>query len=176
MKSSHKAAVCGMITALSVAAMFCAGIVPMASYAIPAFCSALLVVVVIELGNKQAMLVYAAVSLISILLTPNREASVAYILFLGYYPVAKSKIERLHSRAVEFFCKLGVFVFAIAALFALNVLLVGWEAVLGMGPWLLGIGAVGIVGTCFLYDLCLTLLVPFYLNQIRPKYLKRFFR
>ena len=42
----------------------------------------------------QALIVYVAVSILSIFMTPDREAAIMFICFFGHYPIIKGIIER----------------------------------------------------------------------------------
>lgn len=94
MNHSGKVALGGMVTALCVVLMFLTGVIPIATYALPAVSGVLLVVIVIEMGAKWSWMVYAAVSVLSLLFAPDKEAAVLFVLFFGYYPILKSHIEK----------------------------------------------------------------------------------
>ena len=53
MNHSGKVALGGMVTALCVVLMFLTGVIPIATYALPAVSGVLLVVIVIEMGAKR---------------------------------------------------------------------------------------------------------------------------
>ncbi len=174
MKPAKKAAICGILTALSLVFMFLTGLFPIASYAIPAFCGILLMIVVFEMGRRQAMLVYLAVALLSLLLTPDREAAFIYIIFLGYYPVLKSKIEQLHNRWGILAIKVILFLAVLTIGFCASVFLLGLYEI-HFGWLILLIGACVMTVVFLIYDTAVGLIAQMYCNQIRPKYLKRFF-
>lgn len=87
-------AFCGVITALCVMLMFLTGLIPIGTYALPGLAGVLMIVVVVELGVSWAWPVYAASSFLSFLIAPDKEAALIYVIFLGYYPILKSLIER----------------------------------------------------------------------------------
>lgn len=99
----------GMIAALSIVCMFLTGLIPFATYALPAIAGVLLVAVVIELGKRWAWLVYIAVSLLSLFLAPDAEAKVLFILFFGYYPILKASFESLRPKWLSVVLKFAVF-------------------------------------------------------------------
>ena len=47
----------------------------------------------IEYGTKTALSVYAAVSVISLLILPDKFSAAVYVLYAGYYPILKAKFE-----------------------------------------------------------------------------------
>ena len=74
------------MAALAVVIMCMGGIIPMATYVCPMLCSLLLAVVLRLTGRRIAWAWYAAVSLLSLLLGPDKEAAAVFV-FLGYYPI-----------------------------------------------------------------------------------------
>lgn len=175
MKPAKKIAFCGMITAISLLFFLATGIFPFASYAIPAFCGLLLIPALIEFGTKQALLVFVSVSLLALLLAPDREAAIAYLSLLGYYPIAKVGLEKIPFKPLELLCKSLVCVCAETAVFLLNSLLVGWEAVRSI-HYLVYVGiAILMLLIFFVYDWCATLVSQWYIRYLRPRYFHRFF-
>ena len=59
-------------------------------------------VVFYECGNKYGLLHYGAVSLLSLLLFPKGVPVLAYVAFLGYYPIIREKIKHIGVRAIIF--------------------------------------------------------------------------
>ena len=100
MQKSTAVALCGVIAALCIVLMLLSGLIQIASIAIPALCGILLIVIVLELSAKWALCVYAAVSVISLLLVADKEAAVMFAAFFGYYPILKAKLDPIvnHSR------------------------------------------------------------------------------
>ena len=96
MKGSSKTAitvtVCGLFAAISVVLMLVSYIGTL-SYALAAAAGALLILIYLELGTKNAFTVYFAVSVLSFMLC-NKEAALCYTLFFGYYPILKAFIEK----------------------------------------------------------------------------------
>ena len=85
----------GIITALSVAAMFLTAIIPFFTYILPICAGVLLIVVVNELSRYWAFGVYCAVSVLGILVVADKEAALMYIAFFGYYPIIREPLNRL---------------------------------------------------------------------------------
>ncbi len=93
-RNSSKTALGGIIAALSVTTMFLTAVFTTLSYALPAAAGILLVVVVIDVDKKWAFGVYAATALLALLVLPNKEAAVMYVLFFGHYPIVKAVLEK----------------------------------------------------------------------------------
>jgi hypothetical protein len=101
------------------------GIIPMATYVCPMLCSLLLAVVLRLTGRRIAWVWYAAVSLLSLLLGPDKEAAAVFV-FLGYYPIIKPWLDR---RKVPILWKLAVFNLSIGLLYTLLLYLFRLEQV-----------------------------------------------
>ena len=171
MRTSFKVSLGGVIAALGLVLMFLTSLIPVGTYAFPAFAGMLLAVIVIEIGYGYAFAVYAACALLSFLLITDKEAALLYAIFLGYYPIIKSLIERLRNRIIQYVIKLIVFnTTMVGAYFiAIELLSIPQESFSIMGvslPWLfLVIGNAAFL----LYDLCVTRLVTIYMIQWHKK-------
>lgn len=108
-------ALCGMMAALAVVIMCMGGIIPVATYVCPMLCAMLLAVVLRSVGRRLAWTWYVAVSILSLLLGPDKEAAAVFV-FLGYYPIIKPWVDR---RKLSFLWKLVIFNLAIGVLYAL---------------------------------------------------------
>ena len=100
-------ALCGVLAALAVALLCLGGVIPAAMLCGPILAMVVLLPVLEELGPKAAGTVYAAVSILALLLVPNRETSLVY-LFFGWYPILRPKIAALSSRPLRVLCRLAV--------------------------------------------------------------------
>ena len=103
------AAFCGMAVALESALMFLTGLMPTATYSLPALAGLVGIVIVVELGVKWAWPVYGAASILSALIAPDKEAAALYVLFFGCYPILKAIVERRWRRWTQWICKLLIF-------------------------------------------------------------------
>ena len=54
------------------------------------------VIAVIEIGGKYPVLMYAVISIASVLILPNKYPAVFFIFFGGFYPIFKAYLERFH--------------------------------------------------------------------------------
>lgn len=83
----------GVMAALSVVLMCLGGLIPVATYTTPMLCAVLLQFVLSTCGLRIGWAWFAAVSILSMLLSPDKEAAGVF-LFLGYYPIIRPWIER----------------------------------------------------------------------------------
>lgn len=107
MNNSKKITLCSLTAALSVVIMF-TGYFPYLTYAIPALAGIFMMIPLIECGLSWSFATYAVSSVI-IFITGETESKVLYVLFLGYYPIVKSVIEKINKQAIEWILKLLCF-------------------------------------------------------------------
>lgn len=93
-------------------------IIPNLELALPAISGLFVAVIVIEVDKKWALGVWAAVSLLSLTVVPNKAAAIIYAVFFGYYPVLKSVLEskrrarRVYYKDSDLFGRYVAFVFS----------------------------------------------------------------
>ncbi len=83
----------GVLAALAVVIMSMGTLIPVATYVCPMLAALILELVRKICGSRIAWAWYGAVSLLSLLLAPDKEAA-AVFLALGYYPILKPKVDR----------------------------------------------------------------------------------
>lgn len=83
----------GMLAALAVVVMGMGTLIPVATYVCPMICAILLQVVLKTCGKQMAWAWYGTVSILSLLMAPDKEAA-AVFLALGYYPIVKPGLDR----------------------------------------------------------------------------------
>ena len=124
MSQSAKTAIGGMVTALSVVILMPTAL-DLFVYALPAMAGMLTMFCVVELNRKWSIGVYTAVSLISLLLVPNKEAAIMYVAFFGYYPIVKSILESKLPKIPEYICKFLIFNLSVICAYAVLIKLLG---------------------------------------------------
>lgn len=176
-KNSYRIALGGVVSSLCLLCMFLTGVFPLLMYALPAIAGVLMIVIVIDVGKRWAYVTYAAVSLLSLLICPDKEAAVMFIAFFGFYPIFKSTLEKIKPIALEYLLKFAFFNVAVVAAYwvVINVFGIG-DIIDEMGDYgeyglyiLLGIANV----TFIVYDIALTRLISSYINWFRPKVLRK---
>ena len=83
----------GVLAALAVIVMSMGTLIPVATYVCPMLCALMLQLVLKICGSRIAWAWYGAVTLLSLLMAPDKEAA-AVFLALGYYPIVKPKLDR----------------------------------------------------------------------------------
>lgn len=107
MKSTKKITLCGLVAALAVVVML-TSYFPYLTYAIPAIAGLFMIVPLIECGVSWSFGTYIASAAI-VFITGEMESKILYVMFLGYYPILKSLIEKINKQAVEWLIKLVCF-------------------------------------------------------------------
>ena len=159
-----------MIAALSVTLMFLAGLVSVATIAIPAIAGCLLIPVVSETGLPWAFSTYGACAVLSLLLVPDKQTALIYALFFGYYPALYALLGRISKKPLRYAAKLAVFNLAAAAevLLSVYVLALPIESFFVFGrytPVLLLV----LANIVFLvYDFALDGLIITYMRRLHP--------
>lgn len=175
--AAFRVALGGICAAVCLLMMFCSAFLPGLSYAIPVFAGVLMVVMIVETDSRWAVATYCAVSLLCIFITPNIEASLLFILFMGYYPILQFWLRKKKSRPLIWAVKLCVFNLAIVIYYNLfKFIFTSVDMMEGtefFGKYaLLVLWAEAEV--CFLvYDKFLTMIVDVYINWFRKKILRR---
>ena len=159
---------CGMLTALGVAVMYLGSFLDVLDLTVPVIASLFCVVAVIEMGGAVPIAVYAATAILSAVLLPNKAPAAVYLLFAGYYPIIKEKLEgKIKNKVLRFALKMAIFNVAFAAIAAVSVFVLSIPAERGiMAVALFVLGNV----TFVLYDIALTRLITTYIRVIRPRF------
>jgi len=163
-QTTRQIALGGVLAALAVVILLLGGVIPVGTYLAPMLASLPLIVLLAELPKSLCLGWYAVVSILGALLCPDRETAFVFV-FLGWYPAAKPALDRL-PRLPRVICKLLIFNAAVAALYALLILVLRLEALvqeareLGL-PLLIVLLLLGSV-TFLLYDRMLARLGALY--------------
>lgn len=175
MKQSGKVALGGVMGAVALICLL-GTVFPYATYALPAMAGVALMPVAIEAGNRWGFLVYAAVALLNLLLTPSMEAKLLFVAFFGYYPVLHLVLQT-RSRVAEWGIKLAVFNLSMIVSYLLMLQVFGLESDafelfgFNLPAVFLAVGNV----TFVIYDLALRNLTLLYRRFLQPQ-LSRLFR
>lgn len=97
MRRSYPVALGGVFAALAVVIMTLGGLIPVATYVCPVLCSVLLFFVIRICGNRIGWAWFIAVAILSVLLSPDKEAAAVFSA-LGYYPIIKPKMDKSRLR------------------------------------------------------------------------------
>jgi len=169
MKSTKKITLCRLVAALSVVVML-TSYFPYLTYAIPAIAGLFMMIPLIECGVYWGFGTYIASAAI-IFITGEMEAKILYVMFLGYYPILKSLIEKINKQFIEWIIKLLCFNVAAIAFYYVSTVLFGISFD-DFGEW--GkYGALLFLALCnvvfVLYDIGISRIASYYMFTLHDK-------
>lgn len=123
---SREIALSGILAALAIVIMCLGGLIPVATYVCPVLCAIICFLVHRFCGKRYAWSWYAAVSILSILMGPDKEAALVFV-FLGYYPIIKPLFDRVRFGII---LKILFFNFSTVVVYLLMIFVLGFESVI----------------------------------------------
>lgn len=161
--------VCAMLAALGVVLMALGSLVDVLDLTVAVLASMLCIYAVIEMGGFYPWALWAATSILSLILpSARKDPAIFYAAFLGFYPILKEKLERL-PRVLAWILKLAVFHLSLGAIALIYKLFLpaGLEEEFPFF-WLV-LYALSLVAFV-IYDVALTRLITFYLVRLRHRF------
>lgn len=174
-KESRRMALCGMMVALGMTVMLMGSVIPLATFCCPVIASLALVPVLVEWGKKWSMAAYAAIALLSLMISPDKESALLFA-FLGYYPAVKPQLDRIKKTPLRIAAKLGIFNLAAAAMMLVIAFVLNMQAIVAeyaaMGTF--GIAAFIVLAniTMLAYDRMVLLTAIVYIRKFRKNITK----
>ncbi len=170
-RTAHRVSLTAMFASMSLLFLYLASILPTMRIAMYFLSSVFVMGLVLEEEIGLAFLMFAAVSVLSLLLMPNILRVVPYVLFFGHYGIGKFFIEmNIKDKVVRYIIKLLYYNVAIVLMFLLakQILI---QDVLGTGiaVWIVIILA---EIAFIIYDFAFTKVTAYYFNNIRRKLMK----
>jgi hypothetical protein len=99
----------GIFAALSLILLYISSVIPTNRLSILSIASCIVPLSIMLTGIKNTIVVYSAVSLLSLFIIPSKLISMAYILIFGSYGFVKYYIEKLRNMPLEIVLKLLYF-------------------------------------------------------------------
>ncbi len=170
---SYRVALGGIVSAFCLLSMFLTGVFPLLYLVLPMISGILLLIMVMEVNTQWALLTYAAVGILSLFVTYDKEAALIFILFFGIYPILHRYLNRISPRLLRIAVKLLLFNSSMVLYFYINVYLFGLtdliEAFEDFGKYG-GAILLFILNPFFLmYDYSLCNLCLIYLHRLKPR-------
>lgn len=174
---SYRIALGGIIASLCMLCMFLTGVFPMFYLILPMLASGLIFLMALETSTYWGFLTYISVGLLSVFVTPNKDAALAFLIFFGYYPLLRPKMEHSRLRLLVFLLRLALFNAAVLGFFWISVYVLGMKALLDSlgdygkyGGWIL----LGIANLMFLsYDYIMGAFPTVYRQHLKPRIFPR---
>ena len=169
MKNTKKITLCSLIAALSVVVML-GSYFPYLTYAVPAISGLFMMVPLIECGILWSVATYIT-SAVIIAFAGEIEASILYIMILGYYPILKALIERINKQVIEWPLKLLSFNTAIVSFYYIYTVVFAqpFESFGNIGKY----GLLAFWALCnvvfVIYDIGISRMASFYMFKLHDK-------
>ncbi len=164
-RTSYRVALGGIVAAFCLMTMFLTGIMPALYIAAPMAAGMLLMILVEEVSVGWALLTYLAVSLLSLVVTFDKEAALMFILFYGYYPILRPYGMRAKSGLFRFLWRLVLYNSFLVLDYWITVYVLGLPTFEDSKAWMLLALAIAANAVFFLYDTVLGKL-GFFLRKI----------
>lgn len=106
---SGRTALGGVLAAGSLVLLWLASLAPSGRVGLTAAAGLFPMAGVLAAGRAAGYLCWAAAGLLGLVILPDKGVALLYLVFLGLYPVVKSRIESLNRQGLEWFLKLILF-------------------------------------------------------------------
>ena len=174
---SYRVALGGIVSALCLVTMFLAGVIPALYLLLPGIAGILLMIIAVEVNIPWAFLTYLAVSLLSLIITFDKEAALIFIMFFGHYPIVRFYIQKIPLRLIRLAVKLILFNICIIGYFYVTVYIFGLDEMLDEFSDFGRYGAyimLGLTNFIFLvYDLDLDVMYKLYKKRLLPRFKRK---
>ena len=174
---SYRVALGGIVSALCLVSMFLAGIMPALYLVLPMIAGVLMMIIAVEVSISWALLTYIAVSLLSMLICADKEASLIFIMFFGHYPIIRFYLEKLRPKSFRFLVKMAVFNACIIMYYYITVFM------FGISEMVEDMGELGKYGTILflvisnfifvMHDLNLGMFYSYYRKKLMPRFRRK---
>ena len=164
-KNTKKLIIGAMLSALSVAAMLVGAFLEVLDLSVGVIASGAVIFALLELRGSYPVMIWLSSGILSLLLLPNKLPAVYFLLFFGWYPIAKLFFERLifplcWALKILCFCVSAVSMYFIGNLIVPIEDMIGWAA-----PVLLVLS----VAVFVLYDIALSRIILSYVRVWRHR-------
>lgn len=164
-KRTRRLAISAILAALGVVMLYLGALVDVLDLSVAVLASLLCVLAVLEMGGVWPWMIYFVISILSLVLLPQKSPAVVFALFAGYYPILKAYYERMH-RVLSWVLKLVHFNLALTAMLFVSFLFITLP---DMSP-ILYVATYALCNAVFVvYDFALTRLISTYLYKLRAR-------
>lgn len=169
MKNSKVIAYSGVATALSVVMLFLGSIFWVLGYTMPLVASLVMIILLDSISQKSALLTFVSTSVISFILLNDKECVHLYILFFGYYPLIRDKINEIKPKFLSYLLKFVSFNAAMVLTQILCVYVFGISFDDMLGKWGIVVFALCLNLVFVVFDKLYTLLLRLYRIKLKKK-------
>lgn len=169
MKNSKVIAYSGVATALSVVMLFLGSIFWALGYTMPLVASLVMIILLDSISQKSALLTFVSTSVISFILLNDKECVLLYVLFFGYYPLIRDKINDIKPKFLSYLLKFVSFNAAMVLTQILCVYVFGIPFDDMLGKWGIVVFALCLNLVFVVFDKLYTLLLRLYRIKLKKK-------
>lgn len=154
----------GILGALCLVSLFLATFMPTNRLALYALSSFFISVAIVESGVKAGWLFYGSTTLLALIIIPEKLSLVPYIIFFGFYGLAKYYIEKINRIYLEYILKFIYFNLCLGIAWLLIKQLFVLEITVKL-PWFIVVIALEVV--FLIYDFVYTLFIAYYRDRLK---------
>ncbi|MFQ9064323.1 MAG: hypothetical protein ACLR5R_04105 [Eubacterium sp.] len=169
MKNSKVIAYSGVATALSVVMLFLGSIFWVLGYTMSLVASLVMIILLDSISQKSALLTFVSTSIISFILLNDKECVLLYILFFGYYPLIRDKINDIKPKFLSYLLKFITFNAAMVLTQVLCVYVFGIPFDDMLGKWGIVLFVLCLNLVFVVFDKLYTLLLKLYRIKLKKK-------
>lgn len=169
MKNSKVIAYSGVATALSVVMLFLGSIFWVLGYTMPLVASLVMIILLDSISQKSALLTFVSTSVISFILLNDKECVLLYMLFFGYYPLIRDKINEIKPKFLSYLLKFVTFNAAMVLTQILCVYVFGIPFDDMLGKWGIVVFVLCLNLVFVAFDKLYTLLLRLYRIKLKKK-------
>ena len=169
MKNSKVIAYSSVATALSVVMLFLGSIFWVLGYTMPLVASLVMIILLDSISQKSALLTFISTSIISFILLNDKECVLLYILFFGYYPLIRDKINDIKPKFLSYLLKFITFNAAMVLTQVLCVYVFGIPFDDMLGKWGIVVFVLCLNLVFVVFDKLYTLLLKLYRIKLKKK-------
>lgn len=169
MKNSKVIAYSGVATALSVVMLFLGSIFWVLGYTMPLVASLVMIILLDSISQKSALLTFVSTSIISFILLNDKECVLLYVLFFGYYPLIRDKINDIKPKFLSYLLKFITFNAAMVLTQVLCVYVFGIPFDDMLGKWGIVVFVLCLNLVFVVFDKLYTLLLKLYRIKLKKK-------
>lgn len=122
--NTKRTALTGVISALALGAMLLGSAIGIGTYAGPLLAVMVCLPIFYEYGSKSYLMIYLVVAVLSLMLVPDPELSIVFVIF-GWYPALQPAIYKLKNKIIRILLMLMIFCAIVFAYMKLALMLLG---------------------------------------------------
>ena len=157
---------CAMLVALGVIFLGIGALIEVLDISMAVIASICVIIPMIEYGKGTPWMVYAAISVLSLLLLPNKFPVALFALFVGFYPILKEKLERKNT-VIRWILKELIFNISLAIIVLLYFFLFFKGTI--QVPWMIAVAIILAELVFILYDKAISKLIRIYVMEFRHR-------